>query len=153
RARSSVRAQTIPRPSSDESRRHRSQGGFNRGGERPGGVRRQLHRDPRGWPPARVAEIDVERVLGPRVLRVVEVDGRLGEAEPARRALAAALDGQSLGEVGAHDGLRSAGQVPAEEVPDLTRALPRPALTSSVYSLTCPDACHPLTVITGCLRA
>ena len=65
---------------SDQPRRHSGQRGLDRRGQRPGGGGRQLHRYARRRPLARVEEVDVERVLGPRVLRVVEVDGRLGEA-------------------------------------------------------------------------
>src|SRR5690349_17422109 len=68
---------------SDQAPGHAGKRRLDRGGERTGRTGRQLHRDPRGGPLARVEEVDVERVLGPRVLWMVEVDGRLGEAEPA----------------------------------------------------------------------
>src|SRR6266545_2742698 len=54
--------------------------------------------------------------LGRRVHRVVEVDGGVGEPEPASRPLAAARDRDRLGEVRAHWGLL--GEVAGVEVGD-----------------------------------
>src|SRR5205814_1679013 len=55
-----------------------------------------------GRPGGRVEEVDVQRVVMRRVLRMVDVHRRVGQREPALRALAAAVDRDLLGDVGAH---------------------------------------------------
>src|SRR6516162_6365938 len=78
------------------------QRGLDRLDQGPGRVRGELYRDPRRGPGTRVAEVDVEGVLGLGVHRVVEVHARVGHIEPAGRPLPAAGDRDLLRPVRAH---------------------------------------------------
>src|SRR5256885_2325325 len=57
---------------------------------------------PRGRPAVRRQEVDVDRVPPGRVDRVVDVRRGKGQRKPTLRALAASLDRDLLGDVGAH---------------------------------------------------
>ena len=84
------------RASDRERARCGFQGGLDRGDEIAGRGRRELDRDPRRGPVRRVGEVDVERVLGHRMDRMVEVDRAIGDVEPAApRSLRAALERRS----------------------------------------------------------
>src|SRR4051812_12231201 len=70
--------------------------------QRAGGLGAELDADARGRPVSGPAQVDVQRVVGSRVHRMVEVDAGVGDPDPAGRPFRAAGDGHGLGDIGAH---------------------------------------------------
>src|SRR5262249_41201018 len=91
----------------------------------PSGLGGQLDGDPRRRTLCGVDEVDVERVIGERVRRVVEINADLAQPEPAGRALAAACRGYVLGGVRAH------GYSPARCRPKKAQTLSQPSTAAS----------------------
>src|ERR1035441_4247213 len=87
---------------SGQAGRRGRQACLDRPGKSAGRRRGQLYRDPCARAVVQVEEVNVERVLGAGVLRMIEVHGRVTEREPAGRALAAPGDLDPLGQVGTH---------------------------------------------------
>src|SRR5215469_8483377 len=111
-------------PSGHQGGRDSGERCLDRADQRTGRLSRQLDGHPCRWSLAGVAEVDVQRVLGHRMYRVVVINGRVAQRKQALGPLAATRDLDLLSGVRAHAS-SSACQVAAVEIPDLLPAIIR----------------------------
>src|SRR5690349_3645816 len=80
-------------------------------------VGRELDRDARAGPLALIDEVDVERMLIARMIRVIIRDVELPHFEPVVAAFAAGFEGNLLGDHRAHFSISSKSVAPAAGPP------------------------------------